>query len=424
MSLCGSDFTGLGIEICGSRKDGIYVMKVMPQGPAATVVRAGDKIISITIDLQHMVQEDAANILSYASPYNVQLELVDGNGTLPRLSASPAHSRPTTTVNNGLAAPAHPLHARASSGPDDIGATIEHNAKRKLFPQQHQPSHTSHDEINNYPTLKLEAPADSIAVTPVTAIPIEQLSSTTTTTTTTVHRENEKLQQHSAASATNDVVSSSTNQHAESLAPHSPKPFEVPAAPQPLPQADDDPATLSAPPPPPLVNKRTKHLKSIETVAADVTTASPLDHIEQPHHLQRAGSITSSGIRRDAAGIPQEIPDQMFAAAMAARGNRKSVANLAEATTDTDDEPNRTANKKAPRPPARGDSLAEGSRLSVKATGASVAADVTTIDIGGVDDGTVVELVPTAVANSRRSNVEQAVSDNNGKISFSVIGLY
>jgi hypothetical protein len=35
----------------------------------------GDRIVSINISLRHMVFEDALTILSYASPYDVQLEV-------------------------------------------------------------------------------------------------------------------------------------------------------------------------------------------------------------------------------------------------------------------------------------------------------------------------------------------------------------
>lgn len=42
VSLRGSDFTGLGIEICGGLKEGIYVKKIMPQGPAANIVKIGN----------------------------------------------------------------------------------------------------------------------------------------------------------------------------------------------------------------------------------------------------------------------------------------------------------------------------------------------------------------------------------------------
>ena len=41
VSLRGSDFTGLGVEIVGGLKEGIFVKKVMPQGPAAGFVNTG-----------------------------------------------------------------------------------------------------------------------------------------------------------------------------------------------------------------------------------------------------------------------------------------------------------------------------------------------------------------------------------------------
>lgn len=40
--LRGSDFTGLGIEVCGSLREGIFVKKVMPQGPAANIIHRGN----------------------------------------------------------------------------------------------------------------------------------------------------------------------------------------------------------------------------------------------------------------------------------------------------------------------------------------------------------------------------------------------
>lgn len=41
VSLKGSDFTGLGIECYGGLKDGIYVKKVAPQGPASGHINFG-----------------------------------------------------------------------------------------------------------------------------------------------------------------------------------------------------------------------------------------------------------------------------------------------------------------------------------------------------------------------------------------------
>lgn len=109
VSLRGSDFTGLGVEVCGGLKEGIFIKKVMPQGPAAGIVNLGDRISSITIDFRHIVQEDAMTILSYASPYNVKLELVDGKQVgLMNASSSP------NSANSSLT---HPLY-RSSSQSD------------------------------------------------------------------------------------------------------------------------------------------------------------------------------------------------------------------------------------------------------------------------------------------------------------------
>lgn len=41
VSLKGSDFTGLGIECYGGLKDGIFVKKVAPQGPASGHINIG-----------------------------------------------------------------------------------------------------------------------------------------------------------------------------------------------------------------------------------------------------------------------------------------------------------------------------------------------------------------------------------------------
>lgn len=78
---------------------------------------AGDRIMSLTIDFRHIVQEDAMTILSYASPYNVQLELVNGNNKL-RSSGSSRSGAETASPKPGRQSPlVHPL-ARSSSQSD------------------------------------------------------------------------------------------------------------------------------------------------------------------------------------------------------------------------------------------------------------------------------------------------------------------
>ncbi|XP_024083055.1 uncharacterized protein LOC106667881, partial [Cimex lectularius] len=71
------DFTGLGFNICGNMRDGIYIKDVLHRGPASESGRitSGDRIDSIKINLRHVVFEDALTILSYASPYEVELAI-------------------------------------------------------------------------------------------------------------------------------------------------------------------------------------------------------------------------------------------------------------------------------------------------------------------------------------------------------------
>lgn len=57
VSLKGSDFTGLGIECYGGLKDGIYVKKVAPQGPASGHINIGEFFENfLKCDRQRMVK--------------------------------------------------------------------------------------------------------------------------------------------------------------------------------------------------------------------------------------------------------------------------------------------------------------------------------------------------------------------------------
>ncbi|GFR13433.1 PDZ domain-containing protein [Trichonephila clavata] len=77
VSLRGHDFTGLGFNIMGNMRDGILVKDVLHRGPASEsgLIKAGDKIVSVTVSFSSIVYEDALTILSYASPYDVRLEI-------------------------------------------------------------------------------------------------------------------------------------------------------------------------------------------------------------------------------------------------------------------------------------------------------------------------------------------------------------
>lgn len=330
VSLRGSDFTGLGVEVHGGLKEGIFVKKVMPQGPAAGFINTGDRITSLTIDFRHIVQEDAMTILSYASPYNVQLELVSGEKLPATQSPKPGHQALT-----------HPL-VRSSSQSDMN--TIERNSRKKLFP----------GDESGTATLKMEQPNNLNKVLP------------------TVHKENEKEpKKHSfkqqmremieekfqTKSAVNADVERKDSNAAEGKKGHK---FGIRVFP---PSVNDklfgrSPTKIQADnennsniekkeseekkeksPSPPVVKKRTKEPRSIPDVI--VVESATTNSTTVPMEFQRQGSITSSGTMRNPAGIPQEVSGMMMQAANAAKDNRKSF------NVDLDNK----RKGKAPRPP-------------------------------------------------------------------------
>lgn len=96
---------------------------------------AGDRIESIRISLRHMVFEDALTILSYASPYEVQLEVESG--------ASGASSRPSTLLRNNKRAGnspteriCHPFY-RSQSISDLLKVSLSSPFTSFLFPCIH-----------------------------------------------------------------------------------------------------------------------------------------------------------------------------------------------------------------------------------------------------------------------------------------------
>ncbi|XP_076463868.1 uncharacterized protein LOC143296014 [Babylonia areolata] len=77
VSLRSQDIIGLGFNISGNMRDGIYVSQIHSRGPAVESgkMHVGDRILNVTIGYESMVYEDALTILSYASPYPVHLSL-------------------------------------------------------------------------------------------------------------------------------------------------------------------------------------------------------------------------------------------------------------------------------------------------------------------------------------------------------------
>ncbi|XP_029642970.1 uncharacterized protein LOC115217417 isoform X2 [Octopus sinensis] len=73
--LLSQDFTGLGFNISGNMRNGIYIDEVRNRGPAkeSGKLKAGDLIKEVSISFKNIVFKDALAILGYASPYPVKV---------------------------------------------------------------------------------------------------------------------------------------------------------------------------------------------------------------------------------------------------------------------------------------------------------------------------------------------------------------
>ncbi|XP_076387460.1 uncharacterized protein LOC100882583 isoform X2 [Megachile rotundata] len=94
-------------------REGIFVKDLLHRGPASESgkIHPGDRIASVKISFRNMVYEDALTILSYASPYDVKLEVESGG----------IGSKPTTLLKKSVGPSAaricHPLY-RSQSIPE------------------------------------------------------------------------------------------------------------------------------------------------------------------------------------------------------------------------------------------------------------------------------------------------------------------
>uniref|UniRef100_A0A8D9BCL2 Periaxin n=1 Tax=Cacopsylla melanoneura TaxID=428564 RepID=A0A8D9BCL2_9HEMI len=147
------DFTGLGFNIYGNMRDGIYIKDVSHRGPAMESgrIQPGDRITSVRISFHHMVYEDALTILSYASPYEVQIETENGSGRV--------NSRPSTLLRNKQAPSSTPgeriVHPffRSQSISDLTQISSKPPSKRTSMNSHHNTSHLSAHDPNDKPAV-------------------------------------------------------------------------------------------------------------------------------------------------------------------------------------------------------------------------------------------------------------------------------
>ncbi|XP_076237062.1 uncharacterized protein LOC143180902 [Calliopsis andreniformis] len=145
VSLKSRDFTGLGFNICGNMREGIFVKDLLHRGPASEsgLIHPGDRIASVKISFRNMVYEDALTILSYASPYDVKLEVESGG----------SGSKPTTLLKKSVGPSAaricHPLY-RSQSIPEL--SQSKSVAKRLFIVDPNESINSSYSTMNS--TLK------------------------------------------------------------------------------------------------------------------------------------------------------------------------------------------------------------------------------------------------------------------------------
>ncbi|CAG9808765.1 unnamed protein product [Chironomus riparius] len=355
VSLKGSDFTGLGIEVYGGLKDGIFVKKIAPQGPASGHINIGDRITSLTIDFRHIVQEDAMTLLSYASPYNVQLELINGNNKLRSSGSSTAE---TASPKPGRQSPlVHPLVR--SSSQSDLN-TIERNSRKQLG---------SNDD-KDYPTLKMDK-NDEAAAAASSAMAeshgenekkspslyqqfktriakIEEKFQTRSHDKNKMHQETMNMEEGKS----NDNMMK-TKEDEEVIAVDAQEPdqtkkglkFGIRVLPATMNEKLFGRSKSKSPSPPAQMENETEKSSDvkIDVDQIDGNNKMTTEVTIECENFNRQGSVTSS-VKRDANGIPQELPTFMMNAANAAREGRKSSAAYIDAEM-------RKSKGKAPRPP-------------------------------------------------------------------------
>ncbi|KAF7284970.1 hypothetical protein GWI33_012751 [Rhynchophorus ferrugineus] len=329
VALKSQDFTGLGFNICGNMREGIYIRDILHRGPAfeSGKLSPGDRINSVTISFEHMVYEDAMNILSYASPYEVIIEAKSGK------------SIPYTPLQGQ--SPVHPIFR--SSSLIDLYHT-EKTSKKRLFGDDHSSS-SNYSSLqksrSNMTTLERK---ESKSPRPAQPKPrkMDRSPQKITPETLKTHLELRMSQEELRTKERLGRIDADM-QKTESKG----QKFGVRVLP--VENLEKSPKIL----------EQNQNNYNIERNMEEITIQG-IDEVDanklQPPQVKKrekkspeqAFQRNDSGIKRDKDGIPLEIPDHMLGAAVAARRNRKSSV---EKSIDTDEESGGKTKTKAPSPP-------------------------------------------------------------------------
>ncbi|XP_026764834.1 uncharacterized protein LOC113523167 [Galleria mellonella] len=407
VKLWARDFTGLGLRCGGGAREGVHVHSVLRSGPAAAAkLEPGDRIKSIKIEFTGTPLEDAVGILSLASPYPVELEIVEGGRS-----------------SGAGRAVHHPLLKRAGSTGDV--STLEKEAKLLHPPKS---PNTSNSNNSTLETKYSKGGIKKIITEKIVTTTLERNKKEKRDgVPTTLERENEKNTKLTNKTRHSDIAVMGLNKHEKNknrpssgsdvqiiqpengishfehaevqkrdydpkrgmkfgirvLPPNVPddgvlkqkniengvvaidkKSVDEIDKPEPQRQAPTvqlkhENETEQKKPvvakrrekmAPPIPNARVKNNesglnKSLDTSRTSETSVTSFVRTD----------LNSSGIKRDENGIPQELPQHMLDAARAARTNRKSSAEFdrekPEYRKEEAPKPNKKSKGKAPSPP-------------------------------------------------------------------------
>ena len=86
-------------------RDGIFIKDLLQHGPASKSgkLKIGDRVKTVSISFENMVYEDALTILSYASPYAVEIEVQS------------CHNQHSLDKDRGMGKAEEPAHPRFKS---------------------------------------------------------------------------------------------------------------------------------------------------------------------------------------------------------------------------------------------------------------------------------------------------------------------
>ncbi|XP_072384964.1 uncharacterized protein [Diabrotica undecimpunctata] len=299
ISLRSEDFTGLGFNICGNMREGIYIKDVLHRGPAydSGKLNSGDRINSVTINFEHMVYEDALAILSYASPYEVVIEAKGGKliHNVPGQGGQPGHPVYKSSSHLDLYNIDKSAKKKNDSGSLDSNYSSLKKSISNMTTLERKESNsprinaTPKKIVNNLNPEHLKVQLEQRIDNHVKGKDQEPMEMETQKTENKFPKFGIRVlpseRQTSPKSAEQNDNNINIEKHFET------KPISID-------EVDDS----KLPPP---VKKREKK-------------------VEKTENFDR-NSLNSSGIKRDPQGIPLELPEQMLNAATAVMNNRKSV---------------------------------------------------------------------------------------------------